>query len=77
MDMAQRLVWSINNQNKDLSKTIYMDETTLRVLDLPLYHVREKGSVPERIPNTGKIRHKLNVCGGISYAGPTEFAVSQ
>jgi hypothetical protein len=52
-----------------------VDECTVRVLDIPLYHIRPKGTRPETIPATSKIRIKLNVFAGISCRGATPFVV--
>jgi hypothetical protein len=56
---------------------LFVDETTIRVLDVPLYHSRPRGSRPEAIASTGKVRLKLNIWGGISFLGSTDFAVSK
>ena len=53
---------------------MFVDETTIRILELPLYQVREKGE-PAGINSTSKYRLKLNIWGGISYRGATPFAV--
>ena len=45
-------------------------------MEVPFYHSRPKGSRPEAVPSTTKYRVKLNVWGGISYLGATNFAVS-
>ena len=52
-----------------------MDETTVRVLEVPLYHVRKRGSQPTAIQSTSKYRLKINIWGGISCSGATPFAV--
>jgi hypothetical protein len=48
----------------------------IRLWDLPLYHCRLPGSHPEAIPCT-TYRKKVNICGGISYKGPTPFKVKK
>jgi hypothetical protein len=52
-----------------------VDETTIRLWDLPLYHWRLRSSRPEAIPCTSKFRDKVNICGGISFKGATDFKV--
>jgi hypothetical protein len=52
-----------------------VDETTIKLWDLPLYHWRLRGSKPEAIPCTSKYRAKVNICGGISFKGTTDFKV--
>ena len=45
------------------------------MFEIPTYHHRLPNSYPEAIPSTSNYRLKLNVCGGISFKGPTDFAV--
>ncbi len=75
-DKIRRLVWCLNNKDTDFSKFIFVDETTSKLLDTPHYHHRLKSSRPESVECTSKIRKKINVWGGISYQGPTQFAVT-
>jgi len=70
-----RLEWCLKHRNTDFSKFIFVDETTIRLWDLPLYHWRLRGSRPDDIPCTSKFRDKVNICGGISFKGTTEFKV--
>lgn len=49
----------------------------IRLWDLPLYHCRLPGTYPVALPCTTKYREKVNVCGGISFKGPTEFKVKK
>ncbi len=70
-----RLLWCLKYRNADFSKYIFTDETMIRLWDLPLYHCRLRNSRPEAIPCTTKYRKKVNVCGGISFKGPTPFKV--
>ena len=65
-----------NNINRDFRDYLFVDECTVRVLELPLYHSRTQGNPAKSIPSSAKIRLKLNVCAGISYKGCTNFAVS-
>ena len=70
-----RLLWCQKHRNTDFSKHIFTDETMIRLWDLPLYHCRLPSSYPEAIPCTTKYRKKVNICGGISFEGPTPFKV--
>jgi hypothetical protein len=71
-----RLNWCLTHENTDFSNYVFVDETSVRLWDLPLYHWRLKSSYPNAIPMTEKYRRKLNVWGGFSYKGLTRFAVS-
>ena len=51
--------------NTDSSRHLFEDEMTIRVLDVPLYHSRPRGSRPEVIASTGKVRLKL--ISGVGY----------
>ncbi len=70
-----RFNWCLTYENADFSKYVFVDETSVRLWDLPLYHWRLQSSYPEAIPMTEKYRNKLNVWGGFSYKGLTRFAV--
>ncbi len=74
-DKLRRLIWCLNNKFTDFSRYIFVDETTSKLLDTPYYHHRLKSSAPKPILCSSKIRKKINIWGGISYYGPTEFAV--
>ncbi len=71
-----RLKWCLTHQYTDFSNWVFVDETTVRLWDLPLYHWRLRSSRPEAIPMTEKYRNKLNVWGGMSHKGLSRFAVS-
>jgi hypothetical protein len=75
-DKAARYQWCKNNQKNNFTDYLFADETTVRVLEVPLYHLRKKNSRPITIPHTSKSRLKVNIWGGISFKGPTPFAVS-
>jgi hypothetical protein len=72
----ERLVWCLNNKKKNFLDYLFVDETTVRFLEIPLYQVRRQASYPTAIKSSGKYRLKMNVCGGISSCGPTKFEVS-
>lgn len=71
-----RLNWCLTHENTDFSNYVFVDETSVRLWDLPKYHWRLKSTYPEAIPSTEKHRYKLNVWGGMSSKGLTRFAVS-
>ena len=70
-----RLIWCLRMKNKDLSKVLFVDETSVRIRDLPIYQWRTPSSYPEASSITSGVKKKLNVFGGISYKGATKFAV--
>ena len=71
-----RLNWCLTYQDTDFKNYVFVDETSVRLWDLPLYHWRLRGSYPQAVPMTEKYRKKLHVWGGISHKGLTRFAVS-
>ena len=71
----QRFIWCKKNENTDFSNYLFVDESAVRLIDIPKFHVRLKNSRPETFPVTSKIRLKINVWGGISSKGPTPFIV--
>ena len=72
-----RLIWCKHHKNTDFSKFIFVDETTVRLNDKPLYHWRQKSSLPRSFGCSNKFnRKKINVWVGISFNGVTDFAVS-
>ena len=72
-----RLIWCRQYKNADFSKYIFVDETMVRLNDKQLYHSRYPCSRPKAICITDKYdRKKVNVWGGISAKGATNFAVN-
>ncbi len=71
----RRYLWCRKNENNDFKNHVFVDETHVRLFEVPLYHVRQKGERPDGIPSTSKMRLKINIWGGISFKGPTPFAV--
>lgn len=65
----------MNNRETDFTKYIFVDECSYKLNQIPLYHIRAPASRPERLAVTRKNDVKINVWGGISIAGPTNFAV--
>lgn len=63
-------------KNQVFSRYIFVDETTVRLDESPLYHHRKPSKHPRSLPKTTKFRRKINIWGGISFKGPTLFAVN-
>ena len=61
--------------NAKFDNFVFVDETTLRVGEIPLYQIRQKGS-PQAQCVSSKQRLKINLWGGISNQGLTTFKVS-
>ena len=74
-DKLRRYLWCRKKENNDFQNHLFVDESHVRILEVPLYHVRLPGERPEAIPCSTKIRLKINVWGGISVKGATPFAV--
>ena len=70
-----RLNWCLTHQDTDFSNYVFVDETSVRLWDLPLYHWRLRSTYPNAIPVTEKFRNKLNVWGAMSHKGLSRFAV--
>ena len=68
-----RYVWCCNNINTDFSRYIFVDETKICLNESYLYHWRYPKSRPKALNKTNKFRKKINIWGGISFKGPTEF----
>jgi hypothetical protein len=75
LHMLNRFNWCMTHKDTDFSNYVFLDETSVRLWDLPLYHWRLRSSRPEAIPMTEKYRNKLHVWGGMSSKGLTRFAV--
>ena len=71
-----RFLWCLENEHNDFENTVFADETCLRLKELPRYHWRPIGSYPEAVEVPTNSHTKINVWGGITSQGPTEFAVS-
>ena len=68
----QRLVWCLANQNNDFLNYVFIDETLIRIEELPLYHLRGRG-IPQGCTKVcQKEKQNLNSWGGISYCGATD-----
>ncbi|RNA37155.1 hypothetical protein BpHYR1_026053, partial [Brachionus plicatilis] len=63
-------------QNFEFTNYIFVDETTIRLSERPIYHLRYPAKYPANIPSTSKHEGKLNIWAGISFKGATNFAAS-
>jgi hypothetical protein len=63
-----RYHWCLLNKHNDFRNYVFSDESTLRVLEVPLYHLRRRGEHVS-VPVTSKVRLKLNIWGAISTKG--------
>ena len=70
-----RLIWCQNYRNNSFENHIFVDETTIRLFETPLYNWRYPSTYPHAFNNTSKFRQKLNIWGGISFKGATKLAV--
>ena len=70
----QRLEWCLMNQNNEFLNTIFTDETCSWINEIGFYFWRHPSTYPTVIDMPVK-RLKINVWGGISAMGPTEFVV--
>lgn len=73
----ERFLWCLKHRGCDFNEYIFVDETMVRMSEKPIYHLRLPSQYPKAIPCTSKFASKLNIWGGISSKGPTEFAVNQ
>ena len=74
-DYLRRYIWCKNNQNENF-ENLFVDETTIRILEVSLYDINGRNSRPEDEPCISKIRLKINIWGGISTRGPSPLAVN-
>ncbi len=68
-------MWCLRYQNADFSKYFFVDETSVRKGDIPIYHWRKAQTYPEAFKCSDKFSGKVNVWGGISFKGASKFAV--
>jgi hypothetical protein len=74
---AERFIFCKNNQYNTFENYLFIDESTVRLLEVPLYHIRKKGKRPETVPHTSKVKIKINGRGGISFHGATQLSVTK
>ena len=58
LQKLNRLLWCMKYRNCDFANYIFVDETTIRLGDLPLYHWRLPSTNPIGIPSTQKLDEK-------------------
>jgi hypothetical protein len=46
-------------------------QTTVKILEIPLYNTRKRGTTPIALSITSKIRALIKIWGGKSYQGPS------
>jgi hypothetical protein len=56
-------LWCINNKDNNFKNYIFADKTTVRVIDVPLFQSRLRGSRAS-VPVSTKIKLKINIWGG-------------
>lgn len=71
----RRYIWCKTYENTNFDDYLFVDETTVRILDVPLYQSRKRCGRPQAQSCTSKYRLKVNIWGGISHKGPTPFVV--
>ncbi|RNA11758.1 hypothetical protein BpHYR1_040045 [Brachionus plicatilis] len=72
----ERLIWSLRHKECNFEEFIFVDETMIRIFEKPRQHLRIPTSFPKSLPSTSKFDCKLNIWGGISCNGPTQFSIN-
>ena len=67
------MAWCLANRNNDFLNYLFVDETLIRIQELPLYHIRERGRPEAHTNMMKKDKINLNIWGGISNMGVTQF----
>ena len=67
--------WCLANINNDFYNYIFVEETSIWINECPLYHMRLKSSLPQTVGFSSNSKIKLNLWGGISHLGATDFEV--
>jgi hypothetical protein len=77
-DKRDRLNWCLLNRNNTFDDYCFADESFIRILEVPLYHLRIPCSAPNIAPvgDSNKYRAKVNIWGAISRHGQSNFVVS-
>ncbi|RMZ99546.1 hypothetical protein BpHYR1_048992 [Brachionus plicatilis] len=70
----RRLLWCLKFKDTKFENFVFVDETTIRLSERPIYHLRYPCTYPKTMPCTSKHEGKINIWGGISHKGPTNFA---
>ena len=66
---ADRYIWCRELENYDFDDFSFVDETSIRISDVGLYHRRKKSTYPPAVEVTTNSHAKINVWGLISYRG--------
>ncbi|CAF1072277.1 unnamed protein product [Brachionus calyciflorus] len=71
----ERLLFALNNLNDDFENTVFVDETSIQTCRSGLYHMRKKSKRPKVSSLKPRSVKTLNIWGGISFHGTTEFVM--
>ena len=74
-EKERRLLFALNNLNNDFRNTVFVDECSIQTRRHGIYHNRLKSSRPRVRIDKPKSVDTVNVWGGISYYGTTQFSV--
>jgi hypothetical protein len=74
--IVERLNWCLLHLNNDFDYFAFIDESKISDNHCKYYHIRKKSSRPDCII-LSRTTFKLNIWGGISKRGATEFVVSE
>ena len=69
-------MWCLNNLTNNFQNTLFVDETSLQTRRSGNYRNRKPSSRPLNAGEKFRSVETLNIWGGISYEGTTEFVVS-
>ena len=70
-----RLNWCLANINNDFENYVFVDETSVWKNQGPLYHFRHPNSYPDPACFSSSLKIKVNLWGGISFRGSSNFLV--
>ncbi len=62
----QRYTYCLNHRNETFNNYVFSDESTVKALEIPLYHVRFPSTHPNAVGNETNTRMKVNVWSVIS-----------
>ncbi|CAF0860996.1 unnamed protein product [Brachionus calyciflorus] len=72
-EKAMRLSFAQRFINSDLRNLIFVDEAAFQTGRFGLYHMRKSSSRPSAVWTKSRCVDRLNIWGGISWNGPTQF----
>jgi hypothetical protein len=70
-----RLNWCLANIDNDFENWVFVDETSVWINEVPLYHHRHSDSHPDPAGFSSGLKVKINVWGAISSRGSSNFTV--